>query len=281
MEKLLNEFDIYIDKELGKSLNTRLSYMRDLRQAAGWLKEQGTGHISQIGRSELEGYINHLKEENRSASTVSRNIASLKLFFTFAYQKGYIFNNPAEGLKAPKVIRKAPKVVDDDDISKLLGAPDVSTLRGIRDKAMLDLLMSTGMRVSELIGLHRSDINFRKKTVRITGSGDRERSVPVDRDTIRSLTDYDLIARSQMISSKNDDDIFFVSCQGEQMTRQGFWKNLRKYGKEAGLEQEVTPHMLRHSFAVYALKKGADIHVLQNIMGHSDIASTNEYNALL
>ena len=136
-------------------------------------------------------------------------------------------------------------------------------------------------RMLEAIGLNRSDINFRKKTVRITGSGDRERSVPVDRDTIRSLTDYDLIARSQMISSKNNDDIFFVSCQGEQMTRQGFWKNLRKYGKEAGLEQEITPHMLRHSFAVYALKKGADIHVLQSIMGHSDIASTNEYNALL
>ncbi len=281
MEKLLNEFDIYIDKELGKSLNTRLSYMRDLRQAVSWLQEQGISHISQVGSSELTGYIEHLKEENKSPSTVSRNIASLKLFFTFAFQKGHIFNNPAEGLKAPKVIRKTPKVVDDGDISRLLDAPDVSTLRGIRDKAMLDLLMSTGMRVSELIGLHRSDINFRKKTVRIAGSGDRERKVPVDARTIGSLQDYDLIARNQLIGSKEDEDIFFVSCQGEQMTRQGFWKNLRKYGKEAGIEQEITPHMLRHSFAVYSLRKGEDIHVLQSIMGHSDIASTNEYNALL
>ena len=237
--------------------------------------------IAEIDADLLSGYMDHLKEAGKSAATISRSLASMKLFFGYVLDKGYIPIDPTAELRAPKVIKKAPKVAGDSDVEKLLAAPDTSSFKGIRDKAMLELLISTGLRVSELISLGRSDIDLKKRFVKAAPGTQRERKIPLSRATVKYLSDYDKIARNQMLGENKEEEVFFVSCQGEKMTRQGFWKLLKKYGRDAGIETELNPHMLRHSFAVYALRNGTDIHEVQTILGHSDITSTNEYTGLL
>ena len=277
MERFLQEFENYIGEELGKSANTRVSYVRDLRLLFTWLKEKGIDRLEGIGKSDLQAYIDHLSSMHRSNATISRCVASIRQFFVFAKSKGYIFEDPSASLKAPKVIRKAPKIADDSDLEKLLKAPDLSTLKGIRDKAMLELMMSTGLRVSELISLRTGDVDLKKRNIHVLGAQGKERIVAYPKEVAAYMNDYSLITRGQMIGSRPDDGAFFVSCQGEKMTRQGFWKLLKAYGKSAKLKEEITPYTLRHSFAVYALKRGDDLKKLQNTLGHRAIYSTNEY----
>ncbi|MBR2532786.1 MAG: tyrosine-type recombinase/integrase [Lachnospiraceae bacterium] len=281
MEELLRQFDSYIDKELGKSPNTRISYVRDLRLMFSWLSKKGISSIEEIGLEELQAYIRHLGSKHRSNATISRCVASIRQFFAFALASKYVFNDPSVQLKAPKVIRKAPKIAEDSDIERLLKQPETTSLKGMRDRAMLEMMLSTGMRVSELIGLRTEDVDLKKRAVRVKGSGGRERTVTYRKDISGIIQDYYLITRPQLIVDKPDDGTFFVSCQGEKMTRQGFWKILKGYGKKAQLKEEITPYTLRHSYAVYALKNGEDIHKVQSALGHSAIYFTNEYTSLI
>ncbi len=279
MEELLQEFDNYIGKELGKSHNTRLSYCRDVKLLFAWLQSQGISKIEDVTKADLQAYTDHLASLHKSNATISRSVASARQFFSFAKMRAYIFTDPSADLKAPKVIRKAPKIAQDTDIEKLLSAPDTTTLKGIRDRAMLSLMLSTGMRVSELLNLRVADVDLKKRIVKINGVGSRNRTVTYRKDISSYMQDYFLMARSQMLAQE-DDDSFFVSCQGEKMTRQGFWKLLKTYGKACGIK-EITPYTLRHSFAVYALKNGEDIHSVQSALGHSAVYSTTEYSSLL
>jgi integrase/recombinase XerD len=278
MFEILENFSDYIDNISGAAANTRLSYIRDIRQMMEWMTDHGIMSLQEIGTEDLERYTKDLKDKGKSPATISRSIASMHRFFEFAMKEGRIFHDPSESLKAPKVIKKAPEVLNETEIKKLLEVPDTDKSKGLRDKAMLEMLVCTGLRVSELISLRLADVDLRKKTVSVTGTNGR--TVPLDRRVVKTVSAYLDKSRPEMAAGEVDDTLF-VSCNGEKMTRQGFWKLLRKYGREAGLSMELTPHTLRHSFAVNALRRGEDVHEVQSILGHRDISSVNEYSSLV
>ena len=262
-----------------KSLNTVESYGRDIRQYITYLNEAGITDFSEATKTTVLSYLMKLQKQGRAASTVSRTLASLRSFYIFMIQNGNASVDPTSNLEAPPVEKKPPKVLSGREVEMLLEQPVCTENKGIRDKAMLELLYATGIRVSELINLDVSDVNLSMKFIRCNGTK-KERIIPMGNKAHSALTEYLGNVRGVMIKSE-DEKALFVNCSGARLSRQGFWKLIKHYQKSAGIENEITPHTLRHSFAAHLVENGADLHAIQEMMGHADISSTQVYSQLM
>lgn len=269
------EFINYLSIERGLAPNTLESYERDLRQFAEFLKGKSIS-IEDVVQTNIVDYFLHLKRNGRASSTVSRNLASLRSFYGFMWQEKYIKVNPASNLDSPKQEKHLPKVLNMMEVERLLEMPDPRTPAGQRDKAMLEVLYATGLRVSELIALDIGDIDLEFGYVRCIGKGSKERIVPLGAKAIEAVEQYVVHGRVKLQKGAGGHKLF-VNQRGQGLTRQGFWKILKKYARMAGIRGEVTPHTLRHSFATHLLENGADLRAVQEMLGHSDISTTQIY----
>lgn len=275
----LEIFEKYLAEEKRASGNTLSSYMRDIRQLGEYLGENGGHDIAEASDAELEAYIDFLRDEGKSVSTVSRCIASIKCLYTTLCIKRLIGKNPSLRLTPEKAERHTPDILSKDEVITLLSAPECIDLKGYRDKAMLEVLYATGLRVSELIDLNLSDADIVSGTL-ICRSRGKERVLPMYETAVDSLKEYIELIRPQMIADP-EEEALFVNVSGERMSRQGFWKLLKYYAKKANIDKDITPHMLRHSFAVHLLENGADVKSIGQIMGHSDLSSMHVYDSLV
>ena len=273
----VDRFEQYLREVKQASENTVQSYRRDLMQMITYLEEKEIREAAKVTKTSLHGYILHMEEQGKAATTISRMMAALKAFFNYECMQACIRRNPAESLHAPKVEKKAPVVLSVDQVSALLAQPSGQTPKEIRDKAMLALLYATGIRVSELIGIQMEDINMNIGFL-VCRDGERERTIPFGRSAKAALEEYLEHARNELLRGKGS-DYFFVNCTGGAMSRQGFWKIIKYYGEKAGIEEDITPHTLRHSFAAHLIARGADMRAVQTILGHSDMATTQMYAA--
>lgn len=279
MEAEIQEFIIYLEKVKKTSENTRLSYQRDLHKLQRFLGEQSVVDIQAVTVTNLNSYILYLEKEHFAASTISRNIAAIKSFYHYLWKKGIVREDISEQLKAPKVQRQSPEVLTRQEMERLLCQPNDGTPKGMRDKAMLELLYATGIRVSELIALKVADVNLMLDYI-VCRDSNKERFIPMNQKAAQALNIYLKQAREVMVGD-NQVDYLFVNCSGGQLSRQGVWKMMKSYAKKAEIETEITPHTIRHSFAVHLMGNGADIHAVQEMMGHSDVSSTQIYAHML
>ena len=273
----VDRFEQYLREVKQASENTVQSYRRDLMQMITYLEEKEIREAAKVTKTSLHGYILHMEEQGKAATTISRMMAAIKAFFNYECMQARIRRNPAESLHAPKVEKKAPVILSVDQVSVLLAQPSGQTPKEIRDKAMLALLYATGIRVSELIGIQMEDINMNIGFL-VCRDGERERTIPFGRSAKAALEEYLEHARNELLRGKGS-DYFFVNCTGGAMSRQGFWKIIKYYGEKAGIEEDITPHTLRHSFAAHLIARGADMRAVQTILGHSDMATTQMYAA--
>lgn len=273
----VDRFEQYLREVKQASENTVQSYRRDLMQMITYLEEKEIREAAKVTKTSLHGYILHMEEQGKAATTISRMMAAMKAFFNYECMQACIRRNPAESLHAPKVEKKAPVILSVDQVSALLAQPSGQTPKEIRDKAMLALLYATGIRVSELIGIQMEDINMNIGFL-VCRDGERERTIPFGRSAKAALEEYLEHARNELLRGKGS-DYFFVNCTGGAMSRQGFWKIIKYYGEKAGIEEDITPHTLRHSFAAHLVARGADMRAVQTILGHSDMATTQMYAA--
>ena len=274
----LKQYEKYLRDEKQASDNTLSSYMRDMHQFSDYIDERGLS-LRQVIQNDIEGYTKHLLAVGKSAATVTRSTASIKSFYNFMMAQGQTTSNPARGVKPVKVKKKLPQILTCREVELLLEQPECTDLQGYRDRAMLELLYATGIRVSELIGLNIGDLNLGAGVLRCSSKG-RERIIPLYHAAVRALNEYVANARPQMIESP-DEEALFVNVSGERMSRQGFWKLIKHYQEKAGIQKEITPHTLRHSFAAHLLENGADLQSIQEMLGHVDISSTQIYSQLV
>lgn len=275
----LQIFEKYLVEDKKASENTLSSYMRDIRQLGDYLEVNSDNTICEATESDLDSYISYLRNKGKSIATVSRSIASLKCLYTFLCIKQYIKKNPSLKLVPDKGTQKFPEILSNEEIDLLLSQPECVDAKGYRDKAMLELLYATGIRVTELIDLDVSDVNSGLGVIRCRGRN-KERIIPMYNTAVKALEDYINLVRPQMIANPNEPALF-VNVAGERMSRQGFWKIIKYYTKKAGINRDITPHTLRHSFAAHLIENGADIHAVQDMLGHSDISSTQIYSNLV
>ena len=274
----LAEYEAYLTVEKNASANTLSSYIRDVSQYLRWLEGVGITP-EQAAQADVEAYTKYLSGQGKSVATVTRSLASLKSFYTFLMLRRRVNVNPAKGLTPAKVERKLPHILTSKEVELFLEQPDPSDAKGCRDRAMLELLYATGIRVSELIGLNMDNLNLSAGFIRC-GSRGRERMIPLYPAAVRALDDYIRHIRPQMIEHP-DEQALFVNMNGERMSRQGFWKLIKHYQEKAGIDKEITPHTLRHSFAAHLLENGADLRSIQEMLGHADISSTQIYAQLV
>ena len=275
MKEEIKSFVEYLEKEKGASENTRLSYGRDLVQMAAYLETIGITEIGKVTRTALNSYVLHMEKEGKASTTVSRMLASVKAFFSYEFKCGNIKRDPAETLRAPKIEKKAPVILSIDEVNRLLAQPSGNSAKEIRDRAMLELLYATGIRVSELIHLTIGDVNMAVGFITCCDEH-KERTVPFGRVAKEALSRYLTSARPELLKGK-ESTWLFTNCSGSLMSRQGFWKIIKFYGNKAGIEEDITPHTLRHSFAAHLIGNGADMKAVQTMMGHSDMATTQMY----
>ncbi|MBE5929354.1 MAG: site-specific tyrosine recombinase XerD [Lachnospiraceae bacterium] len=271
----IQSFIAYLEDEKGASKNTILSYKRDLQKLCEYLDNQGITDAAKVTDTTLNSYMLFLEKNGSAPSSISRNIASIKAFFGYLFQEKKISDNPSTKLKAPKIEKKFPEILTIQETDTLLEQPDLKTVKGLRDKAMLELLYATGIRVSELIGLKVADVNVKLGYI-VCNSGDKERVIPFGTKAKVALTEYMKSAREELLHG-TESDFMFSNCSGSEMSRQGFWKLIKYYGDKAGIRTELTPHTLRHSFAAHMVENGADLRAVQEMMGHSDISTTQVY----
>ena len=255
--------------------NTAVSYERDLKKLEGYLRDQGITHVTEITTTGLNSYILFLEKEGKKPSTISRSIASMKAFFTYLRRQGILKEDLAEELHAPKIEKKVPEILSPEEVERLLDQTKGSTPKELRDCAMLELLYATGIRVSELIHLQMEDINLQMEYIKCKDAH-KERIIPfgnVAREAVFRYLDH---GRTEFVKEK-ENPWLFTNCFGQPMSRQGFWKLIKGYGKKAGIRHEITPHTLRHSFAAHLVHNGADLHAVQEMLGHSDISTTQIY----
>ena len=276
MQQFVEQYLDFIGVERGLSANTLESYGRDLRQFSRYLQKNGLDSWSDPDRMRVLGYLDELRQTGKSTATISRCLASLRSFYKFLTQEGYINADPTLELDSPKVEKKLPNVLSLPEVETLLFSPDTKTPSGLRDKAMFEVLYATGIRVSELVNLSLPDVNLDSGFIRCMGKGSKERLVPLGSVAIRALRDYLSLGRPKFIRSR-DVRAVFVNHHGRQLTRQGFWKLLKKQAREAGISLDITPHTLRHSFATHLLENGADLRAVQEMLGHADISTTQIY----
>ena len=275
MEEQIRSFIVYLHNVKDTSKNTELSYQRDLNKLSGFLKEQGITDVRYITAVSLSSYIRYLEKLQFKSATISRNIASVRAFFHYLTRERLVDADVSEFLKPPKVEKKVPGILSMEDVEKLLAQPGRDNPKEIRDRAMLELLYATGIRVSELIGLKIQDVNMQMGYI-ICHDRNKERAVPFGNKAREALTEYFLKARGGMIDNPEEETLF-VNYSGTPMSRQGFWKLLKHYAQKAGIEGEITPHTLRHSFAAHLVANGADLRSVQEMLGHSDISTTQIY----
>ena len=278
MEHTISEFFDYLHNVKKTSVNTEQSYMRDLKKLSVFAAEKGVTDIKQCDSKIAAEYIDNLTEQGFKAATVSRNIASLRAFFSYCVEKGYVDSDPTVVLKAPKIDKKYPQILTADEVLRLLEQPKGDSKKEIRDKAMLELLYATGMRVTELINLKVSDVNLKMGYIQCS-DGSHERVIPFGQNAKEALTRYLKSGRDDMIVDKTS-NILFANCSGQHMSRQGFWKLIKYYAKKADIKTDITPHTLRHSFAAHLVENGADLRSVQEMLGHSDISTTQIYAAM-
>ncbi|SET94318.1 integrase family protein [Lacrimispora sphenoides] len=271
----INHFIIYLREIKKTSKNTEVSYQRDLMQLASFLERQGIRSVDKVTKTSLTSYILHLEKEGKATTTISRCMASMKAFFHFECKEGRIRKDPAELLKAPKVEKKAPTILTVDEVNSLLSQPGGESPKELRDRAMLELLYATGIRVSELIHLKKADINLSIGYITCRDEH-KERMVPFGKVAKLALSAYMERGRGYLLRDQ-ESEWLFTNCNGKSMSRQGFWKIIKFYGDKAGIKADITPHTLRHSFAAHLLRNGADIHAVQAMLGHSDMATTQMY----
>lgn len=271
----IEAFIHYLEYIKKASKNTVVSYRRDLLQLASYLEEQGIHEPAKVTKTSLNSYILYLERQGKATTTISRIMASIKAFFHYELNEGVIRRDPAELLKTPKVEKKPPVILTVEEVDRFLSQPSGQTPKELRDKAMLELLYATGIRVSELINLKLSDVNQQVGFI-TCHDGAKERMIPFGRTASHSLRLYLEQAREPLLKGK-ESPWLFTNCSGAQMSRQGFWKIVKYYGEKAGIQGEITPHSLRHSFAAHLLSGGADIQAVQTMLGHADLATTQMY----
>lgn len=261
--------------------NTILAYQNDLNQLARFVRTRSANpdeaRWSQVNRDVLMGFVLNLKERHYSVATVARKIAAVRCFFSYMVKEGKLNNDPAKNLGLPRVGKSLPKPISVYQVRQLLEQPaKQSTPDAKRDKAMLELIYASGMRVSELMGLNLGDVNLGQGYVRCLGKGSKERIIPIHQKAVDTVRDYVISARPSLLRG-NDGQALFLNRRGERLTRQGFWQILKGYAKSAGLAERVTPHTLRHSFATHLLSGGADLRAVQTLLGHANISTTQVY----
>ncbi len=278
MQALLQNFLAYLAVERGLADNTIQSYGRDLKNYATYLANKKMT-INSVTQTSIISYLLHLQGKGLATASVSRNLASLKSFFHFLVRENVLSSDPTINLESPKQQKKLPQVLTTNEVSQLLSIPDLKTVAGLRDKAMLEMLYATGLRVSELTGLDCKDVDLEFGYVKCLGKGSKERIVPLGSVAIRVLKDYLKRGRPELVSAAGCEAIF-LNHHGKRLTRQGFWKIIKKYAESLGTEKTITPHTLRHSFATHLLENGADLRAVQEMLGHADISTTQIYTHL-
>lgn len=274
MQEAIQSFMDYLQNEKRASQNTRVSYQRDLKKLVFFLNEHGIEKTEQINATILNSYLLYLEREQFSPATISRSVAAIHAFCHYTCQNGKMTTDPSKGLQPPKVERKLPEILSIAEVDLLLRQPKTDTPKGIRDKAMLEMLYATGIRVSELMHLKIQDVNLMMGY--ITCREEQERIVPFGGPAKKAVEQYLGGARSFLLQER-ESDLLFVNCSGGPLSRQGFWKILKGYAKSAGIQADITPHTLRHSFATHLLQNGADLKSVQEMMGHADISTTQMY----
>lgn len=275
MNQDIQNFIQYLHLVKQTSENTEVSYARDLRKMSQYLESQGIIAVGEVTATSLNSYILFLEKEGMKPSTISRSIASMKAFYHYLDREHQLRTNPSELLKAPRIEKKMPVILSLEEVTRLLEQPNGNSPKEQRDKAMLELLYATGIRVSELIALKVSDVNLSMEYLVCT-DGHKERIIPFGTVAKEALSRYMQEGRKKLIEDDTCEWLF-TNCSGQAMSRQGFWKLIKSYGRKAGIEAEITPHMLRHSFAAHLVSNGADLKSVQEMLGHSDISTTQIY----
>lgn len=278
MKTYLAAYQRYLETEKHASANTISSYMRDLKQFASYADARQL-NVQDITQTHVSTYLDYLSGQGKSPATVSRGLASLKGFFTYLVGMEVIRENPASHVATAKAEKKLPQVLTGKEVERLLAQPKCSDMKGYRDKAMLELLYATGIRVTELISLNIVDVNLAGSFIRCESKG-KERIIPLYPAAVDALAVYMQNIRPKMIADI-DEQALFVNVSGDRMSRQGFWKIVKSYQEKAHIDKDITPHTLRHSFATHLLENGADLRSIQEMMGHSDISSTQVYAQLV
>ncbi len=274
MEKQIKFFLEFLENDKKLSDNTLQSYRRDIMQYAEYIEKNKINYIK-ITKSRIEEYLSLLQEQKKKSSTISRNLASIRSFYQFLVRNRKIKTDPTEGIGSPKIEKKVPNVLSSQEIELLLEQPKEIDLKGIRDKAMLEFAYATGMRVTEIISLNIDDINIEESYVTCK-NGNKQRNIPLGTMSQKALKEYIEHARNILIKDEKNKALF-VNINGKRLTRQGFWKIIKYYKEQAHITKEITPHVLRHSFATHLLQNGADLKAIQTMLGHSDISSTQVY----
>lgn len=275
MADYIAAYQAYLTQEKHASANTLSSYIRDLNQFRTWLLGSGITDLRKVKKEAINEYLLHMTQIGKSPATVTRSTASIKSFYAYLLQSGAIKANPAKSVAAMKVERKYPEILTNREVELFLEQPKCVDEKGFRDHAMLELLYATGIRVSELIGLNVEDVNLSAGFIRCTSRG-KERIVPLYHTAVKALEDYVRNIRPRIIADE-EEHALFVNMNGERMSRQGFWKIIKYYQEKAEIDKDITPHTLRHSFAVHLLENGADLRSIQEMLGHADISSTQIY----
>ncbi|PHV71142.1 site-specific tyrosine recombinase XerD [Sporanaerobium hydrogeniformans] len=275
MEENVALFLNYLKNVKMSSSNTIQSYERDLKYFIQYLETCQIGEVSELTSEIIDAYLKDRKEHQKSMATVSRTLASIRAFCQYLMKEGLLEQNPARVIALPKIEKKAPKILSQAQIILLLEQPNVKSIKGIRDRAMLELLYATGIRVSELVALRVADINLQQGYI-ICRDAHKERTIPIGKSAIAALQVY-LSEVRYILLKDNRETSLFVNCNGNPMTRQGFWKILKTYAKYADITEDITPHMLRHSFAAHLVQNGANLKSVQQMLGHSDISTTQVY----
>lgn len=278
MVHIIDAYENFLINTKHASDNTVSSYMRDIHQFASYLDEKSI-FVLDVDQSVVSRYVRFLQDNGKSAATVSRCIASLKGFFTYLVSQGKKDSNPVVNIQVEKAEKKLPQILSGKEVELLLDQPKCVDLKGYRDKAMLELLYATGIRVSELINLDIHDVNLSGAFIKCSSAG-KVRIIPLYPAAIKALSDYIEEIRPKMIANV-DENSLFVNVSGERMSRQGFWKIIKFYQEKAQIDKDITPHTLRHSFAAHLLENGADLRSIQEMLGHSDISSTQVYAQLV
>lgn len=274
MEKDIKNFLEFIKSDKKLSKNTLESYQRDILQYQEYLEEKKINY-KEVNNENVLGYLDYLKGLDKKASTISRHLASIRLFYQYLLKNKIVKEDPTKGIQSQKIEKKAPSVLSSQEVSLLLEQPNGEGLKSIRDKAMLEVAYATGMRVTEIISLNVSDIDIESSLVTCKNEN-KQRIIPLGKLSLSALKEYMTIARPNMIKDDNETALF-VNVNGKRLTRQGFWKIIKFYKEQAHITKDITPHVLRHSFATHLLQNGADLKSIQTMLGHSDISSTQVY----
>ncbi len=275
MEKEIGAFITYLHNVKNTSGNTEMSYKRDLEKVLHFMASRDIYEVKDVTAQDLTDYVKYLEDNKFAAATVSRNIASLKAFYHYMVQEGLVEEDISDKLKAPKIEKKAPEIMTPDEVVRLLDQPSGNSPKEIRDKAMLELLYATGIRVTELITLTLSDVNMQMNFI-LCRDRNKERIIPFGAAAKAAMERYLNGTREGMLENKKS-DVLFANCSGQPMSRQGFWKLIKHYAKKADIQADITPHTLRHSFAAHLVENGADLRSVQEMLGHSDISTTQIY----